>query len=262
LGDATRVADTLVSLGVAAYFQGDAAAARALYQQALVEYQVLGNRRGMAKSLNDLGEVALEEGDLDAARRLEEESLVIASEVGEPERVAFALAALGAVAALQGEPARALRLGAAAMSIREAIGEPFSAAWLARFGAWLAPARRGLSTEAAAAAWSGGHTMSMEQAIRYALTTEPARGRPVEAALAGREDVASLSAREVDVVRLIARGLTNRQIAEALVVTRGTAANYVHRVLTKLDLATRAQVAAWAVSRGLGPAPRPAAATG
>ena len=51
------------------------------------------------------------------------------------------------------------------------------------------------------------------------------------------------------------RGLNNRQIAEALVVTEGTAANYVHRVLTKLGFHTRAQIAAWAVERDLTPFP-------
>jgi DNA-binding NarL/FixJ family response regulator len=57
-------------------------------------------------------------------------------------------------------------------------------------------------------------------------------------------------------VQLIARGLTNRQIAQELVVTEGSAANYVHRVLIKLGFATRVQVAAWAVERGLGRSPR------
>jgi non-specific serine/threonine protein kinase len=52
------------------------------------------------------------------------------------------------------------------------------------------------------------------------------------------------------------RGLTNRQIGEELVVTEGTAANYVQRVLTKLGFESRAQIAAWAVERGLGPSPR------
>lgn len=52
------------------------------------------------------------------------------------------------------------------------------------------------------------------------------------------------------------RGLNNRQIAEALVVAGGTAANYVHRVLTRLDFNTRAQIAASAVEHGLSPSSR------
>ena len=256
LGDTARTADTLVSLGVAAYFQGDLSAARALYEDGLVAYQAVGNRRGMAKALNDLGEVALEEGELAAARRFEEESLTIAREVGEPERVAFALAALAGVAAAQGKAERALRLGAATTSIGEAIGEPFSAAWLLRFERWLEPAWQRLSAEAGATAWSDGRTLSMERAIEYALQAGSEPVHRVGADRVGRVDAAPLSPRELEVAQLVARGLTNRQIAQALVVTEGSAANHVHRVLTKLGLKTRTQVAAWAVERGLGPSPR------
>jgi DNA-binding NarL/FixJ family response regulator len=56
------------------------------------------------------------------------------------------------------------------------------------------------------------------------------------------------------VVGLLARGLTNRQIALTLVVTEGTAENYVQRVLGKLGFNNRTQVAAWAVGSGLSPA--------
>ena len=51
--------------------------------------------------------------------------------------------------------------------------------------------------------------------------------------------------------RLIARGLTNRQIADALIISEGTAAVHVKHILNKLDLQSRAQVAAWAVRRNL-----------
>jgi non-specific serine/threonine protein kinase len=54
----------------------------------------------------------------------------------------------------------------------------------------------------------------------------------------------------------VARGLTNRQIATEMVITEGTAANYVQRVLAKLDFNTRAQIAGWAVEHGLASSPR------
>jgi DNA-binding CsgD family transcriptional regulator len=242
LGDESGIADTLVSLGVVAYFEGDWVAARTLYEKGLAAFRAQGNRKGIAKSLNDLGEVALEEGDLCAARRFQEESLTIVRDVGDPERVALALAALGGVAALQGEPERALRLGAASLSIRDAIGEPFSAAWQARFERWLEPARRALSDAATAAAWAEGATIPEEQAIAYAL-------RPCDAAKrtamtpsgpSSAEQPWSLTHREREVSTLVAGGLTNRLIATEMVITEGTAANYVQRVLAKLDFNTRA----------------------
>ena len=68
-----------------------------------------------------------------------------------------------------------------------------------------------------------------------------------------------LTRRERDVVGLLAHGFTNRQIAAAIVVTEGTAENYVQRVLSKLGFNNRAQVAAWAVEHGLRQASQAAA---
>jgi DNA-binding NarL/FixJ family response regulator len=55
---------------------------------------------------------------------------------------------------------------------------------------------------------------------------------------------------------LIARGLTNREIAEALSISERTAGNHVHNILNKLGLDSRAQVAVWAVTHGLITLPR------
>jgi DNA-binding NarL/FixJ family response regulator len=54
-----------------------------------------------------------------------------------------------------------------------------------------------------------------------------------------------LSPREAEVAALVAEGLTNRQIAERLVLSERTAQNHVQHILTKLGFATRSQIAAW-----------------
>jgi DNA-binding NarL/FixJ family response regulator len=71
------------------------------------------------------------------------------------------------------------------------------------------------------------------------------------AALAARlrdTQPAGLSPREVEVARLVAEGLTNRQIAERLVISERTAQNHVQHILTKLGFTTRAQIAAWSTT--------------
>lgn len=60
-----------------------------------------------------------------------------------------------------------------------------------------------------------------------------------------------LSAREREVAVLISRGLTNRQIADELIISERTADTHVQNILAKLGLATRAQVAAWVIERAL-----------
>jgi non-specific serine/threonine protein kinase len=66
-----------------------------------------------------------------------------------------------------------------------------------------------------------------------------------------------LSPREREVAALLAQGLTNRSIAEQLVITEWTADSHVRHILSKLKLRSRAQVAAWAVEQGLARPPAP-----
>ena len=252
LGDVQGVAETTVCLGVVANSQGDPGTAQSCYEESLTIYRALGNQQGVAETLTNLGEVALERGDLAGARAFESESLALASEIGDRERVAIALAALGGVAAAQGEPERALRLAGAAMAIREAIGKSSPAAWRARFERWLEPARRALSAETMTAAWNAGRAIPVEQTIDYALkpvgSAEATGPSPRRIRPAGRQ-LPGLTQREQEVAALIARGLTNRQIAADLVITEGTAANHVKHILARLGLDTRVQVAAWAIEQ-------------
>ena len=67
----------------------------------------------------------------------------------------------------------------------------------------------------------------------------------------GDEPVEPLSSRELDVLRLIARGLENAEIAEALSISPRTAKNHVSNILSKLGLPGRVQAAIYAVRRGL-----------
>jgi len=128
----------------------------------------------------------------------------------------------------------------------------------------VALVRAALGEEAFSAAWSEGRAMTLEQAIEYALRRddgEPADAPPpTESAVtpppAPRSATSTreppLTPREADVARLIARGLTNRQIADALVISERTASSHVYRLLGKLGFSSRAQAAAWAVRHGLG----------
>ena len=68
--------------------------------------------------------------------------------------------------------------------------------------------------------------------------------------LAGDERPGGLSPREAEVARLVAEGLTNRQIAERLFISERTAQNHVQHILTKLGFTTRTQIAAWSVRAG------------
>lgn len=85
-----------------------------------------------------------------------------------------------------------------------------------------------------------------EVLVPEAGDVEPGPAGPMAAADA---ELAPLTAREREVAALIARGLTNRQIAEELVVAETTVDRHVSHILAKLEFATRAQVAVWFARR-------------
>ena len=92
--------------------------------------------------------------------------------------------------------------------------------------------------------------MSMEQAIEYALSEEmhtPPFFLAAERSPADEQP--DLTGREREVASLVAWGLTNRQIAQELSLSRNTANNHVARILRKLGLRSRAQIAAWVTER-------------
>ena len=76
-----------------------------------------------------------------------------------------------------------------------------------------------------------------------------------------REAVAGLTVREVEVLILLARGLSNRQIAERLVITPKTAGNHVEHIYAKIGASSRAGAAMFAVQHGLLPEEKAAAAS-
>ncbi|GAA4481610.1 LuxR family transcriptional regulator [Rhodococcus olei] len=91
-----------------------------------------------------------------------------------------------------------------------------------------------------------GRDASREAAVAFALGERPCGGpQPTGPAT-------ELTRRERQVADLVAKGLTNRAIAESLVISQRTAEGHVERILTKLGFTSRAQIAAWAVDRESG----------
>jgi DNA-binding NarL/FixJ family response regulator len=97
-----------------------------------------------------------------------------------------------------------------------------------------------------------GQAMSLDEVVAYALAAEHAESGPARPSEKKADPSRSpLTPREGEVAVLIARGLSNREIAEALFITPRTADTHVMNILTKLGLHSRARVAAWTSERGL-----------
>jgi DNA-binding NarL/FixJ family response regulator len=91
--------------------------------------------------------------------------------------------------------------------------------------------------------------MSLEEAAGYALSKKAAD--PFTTSLPPKRTAGGLSDREREVFTLVARGMTNRQISTELSISERTAGNHVAKILHKLHLHSRAQIATWVTEQGL-----------
>jgi non-specific serine/threonine protein kinase len=91
-----------------------------------------------------------------------------------------------------------------------------------------------------------GAALTLDRAVAYALGdgADPGRAATVQA---------PLTRRERQIAGLVADGLTNREIAERLVIGQRTAESHVEHILTKLGFTSRSQIAPWLVETGAGP---------
>ena len=245
LGDGEGVAWSLMSLGAVALYGGEHARAAALLEEALSLSREAGYREVVAWSLNGLGVLARREGRVGRAAGLLGESLSLHRELGDRWRTASVLEELGGVAASAGDPERAAVLLGAAGALRRAISDPVPPCERPDRDRDLAIARDGLEDAAFAGAWTRGEAMELAGAYEYALET----GRRV--AQDPPDGTGGLSAREVEVLGLVAEGLTDQEVARALYLSPRTVGQHLRNVYRKLGVSSRTAAARAAIGRGL-----------
>jgi DNA-binding CsgD family transcriptional regulator/tetratricopeptide (TPR) repeat protein len=198
------------------------------------------DRRGLGLVLAELGSIATAQGQFDQAYAQLLTSLKINLELGERGGIAFVLDRLTTVASGWGQHLRALRLAGAAARLREQAGSPPAPLDQQEIDRNLETSKQALGRFAQAAVEEGrtlglAEVLTEVNAISVATNEVSTSGRP------------RLTSRERQVALLVASGRTNRQIAGQLVVAEGTVATHVQHILAKLELRSRAQIAAWAV---------------
>jgi predicted ATPase/DNA-binding CsgD family transcriptional regulator len=236
------VARTLLGLGDLARLRRDPDGARDRYLEALPILREIDSRPEIARCLAGLARIALDQGELTVARQHLAESIRLSHFTGSRIGVARGLEAFAALAVQAGEPARAVQLAAAAATLRETAHLPPLAG--ARTEQYIAPARS-LGEPAIRRLWAHGSGMTSDEAVALALDIS-VPGRPAAGSRAGAALPAVLTAREREIVALIAAGHSNKAIAEELFISPATVARHVANILAKLGFTSRGQVAAWA----------------
>jgi DNA-binding CsgD family transcriptional regulator len=255
----------LLLLAQIARARGDAAAAGGLAEESVACFREADSPGGLALALRTLAVLARAAGDDAGAAAHDRESLRLSHELGERREVAVALAGIASVAADRDDWRRALRLAGAAGAAWEAIGPAPPAAWPGPAGDGPAPPGRTrdrvcrvVGEPAAAPVWAEGRALPLDEAVEDALAwLAPPRlpREPRPPAPEGQTATTPLTRREHEVAVLVAGGLTNRQIAQELVISERTAGTHVERIMNKLGVHARTQIAAWATERRLSTRP-------
>jgi predicted ATPase/class 3 adenylate cyclase/DNA-binding CsgD family transcriptional regulator len=253
VGHKSGVAWGLSLLGEVFLQQGDTVKARFLLEESVALSRAIRHRRSLAESLFVLGSMEALEGDYRAARNYYEESLTIVREVGANLSIRFSLERLAAVVAVQGDPAWAARLWGATEALRETMGTLIPPVYRADYDRSVAAARAQLSEKAFATAWTQGRMMIPEQALAAkAIISTPFPTKPTSTPLMkSSPHPAGLSAREVEVLRLVAQGLTNEQVAEQLVISARTVNTHLTSIYRKIDVSSRSAATRYAMEHHL-----------
>src|SRR5690242_3830067 len=262
------VAQVSYGMGTLARTRGDAEMAVRYFADAMEIFRELDAWPEIARCQAGIGWIAVAAGDYDQAQESLAEALRLNQVGGQRLGIARGLEAFAALAAARRQPERAARLAGAACQLRESLGHGTGIG--PRIEEVLEFARGRLGASAAAALFAEGRETVAEDAVGFALApdqdqltpgpaaaAEPAWTDPSRLpALAGsgpRQDTGGahrgptpLTPREHEIVMLIAQGLSNREIADELVISPATAARHVANILAKLGFSSRTQVASWA----------------
>jgi predicted ATPase/DNA-binding CsgD family transcriptional regulator len=260
LGDLSQIAFSVGNMGLVVYEQGDTLLARELIEESIAIRRQLGDGRATAGMLFTLARVSLDTGDIAQARALYRESVAIGRQVDDRWALGHVLAGLAGLAGAEGRWRLALRLQGAATMASEVSESSLFPGWRERVDRQLEHARDVLGPVGAAAAWAQGRAEDVDALLIEVLDADSVGHQeevvdvPTAAQLGTHASSGMpLTRREREVAALIARGYTNREIAASLVITERTAATHVEHMLAKLQMTSRAQIAAWATERLVAP---------
>ena len=253
VNDKEGIAACFHLLGRISLQQGNPVEAQTCFEHSVKLHQELGHQAGEAWAISGLAGVALAQSNYAVARAHYEESLTWARTNDDQELLVTCREGLTMLACGQGEPARAALVGGAAAFLRETIGEPLSPVERASYERVITDVRRQLGEQSFAHIWSEGRMMTSEQALRLPLSVVT-QASSTSSPVAEKVSIAypaGLTAREVEVLRLVAQGMTNEQVAQQLIISPRTVDTHLTSIYSKIGVSSRSAATRYALEHHL-----------
>jgi predicted ATPase/DNA-binding CsgD family transcriptional regulator len=211
-------------------------------QDALSQARMTNFGPALVLALSADGACARLDGEPDRAEDRFHEALEVTHQACLLPGACDVLEALAGAVADQQRFEEAARLFGAAQSLRDMTGYARFPVRQAGHVSDVAHTRQALGTDRFATAWAEGADLSLEDAVAYAQRGRGRRKRP-------SHGWNSLTPTELQIVELVAQGLTNPQIGDRLFISKRTVQTHLSHVFTKLGVSTRAELAATATTR-------------
>jgi predicted ATPase/DNA-binding CsgD family transcriptional regulator len=249
IGDAQSTAQALQALAFVDSTARNLTAAQALFNESLILCRRLGDKAGTGRALYGLGLIATLHQKPLPARDFLAEALALWQELGDHYHFCGCLALVASLALHTGQTALAVTLWSAVNHFMPTIGSapPAQVEMMRQSG--QEQARTRLSEPAFAAAWAEGQRVSWDQAYEIGSTALAQIGEAPAASPTNYP--AGLTEREVQVLQLLAQGLTNAQIADKLVVSPYTINAHLRTIYNKLDVPSRAAATRFTIEHNL-----------
>ncbi len=245
------IAHALTQLAFVLYRQQESERAVTLCEEALGIERSIKDNWSAALTLSTLGQIVRDQADYARAAACFEESLDLWWTLGDHWNIAHALSGLASVAGARGHAADAARLLGAADRVRQRAGAPLSPSNQVNHDRYVAAARAGLGDAAFAEAWAAGRATTSEEAVAMARAIIPRLGTDAVAPMPAAPAAATLTRRELEVMRLLMEGRSDREIADRLFISLRTGTTHVSHILGKFGVESRTAAVAYARRHGV-----------
>lgn len=246
LGERSGEAFARESLALVLMAMGDLEGARVHLEASLKIRQDLDDPRGIGASLGGLGELALRQGDLGQAEHLLWQSVSQRQKAGAVAGINTSLDTLGWLYAAKGEWTKSLHMIGAAEALRQRQGVFLWPIYEEETAKRLAPAYRALGQAAAAEEFAAGGRLSLEELLQMAKAATGTQPPPTPA----MPNHPALTQREQEIIRLLAQGMTAREIGQQLYLSPRTVEKHEENARNKLGVPNRAALVAWVAQHG------------
>jgi len=240
------VGSALSQLGNLALHEGRLDDAGARYTQSLALQREVGDREGAGLSLLNLARVVHAGGDRGRAHALLTEAITTFEDLGISIHIMACLEAFAEFTAHESQPELALQIAAVVAIWRVAKNTPIHPVWAARFDPLMTSLRQQLGNEGYVRAWETGRTIPLEQAIVTVVSGVPGVSNN---STSGVEF--GLTRRELEILQLLADGLSNQEMAAQLYISPRTTTTHISNIFRKLGVSSRTAAVAFARRSGL-----------